>query len=36
MTTQAESGAAASGPDHPVVLYRRDGDITVITLNRPE
>src|SRR5258708_8824680 len=36
MTTQAQSPAAASGPDHPVVLYRRAGDIAVITLNRPE
>jgi enoyl-CoA hydratase len=36
MTTQAESRAAASGPDQPVVLYRRAGDIAVITLNRPE
>jgi enoyl-CoA hydratase len=34
-TPVTESGGAQDA-DNPVVLYRRDGDIAVITLNRPQ
>jgi enoyl-CoA hydratase len=36
MTTAQAAPDGAQAPDHPVVLYRKDGAIAVITLNRPE
>jgi enoyl-CoA hydratase len=36
MTTAEPAPDGAESPDNPVVLYRKDGPIAVITLNRPE